>query len=79
MIAFDSSLFPDNDFSLRVCFLDNITDKKMALTARNMLKSFYSAIKDSDEYIKFVFITGVSKFSKMNLFSGLNPTSPLSR
>jgi len=52
--------------------LDNITNKEMALAARDILRSFYSAIKDSDRYIKFVFITGVSKFSKMNLFSGLN-------
>jgi len=51
--------------------LDNITDKEAALTAREILKTFYSVIKDNDRYIKFVFITGVSKFSKMNLFSGL--------
>ncbi len=44
----------------------------MAEKARNILKNFYSIIKDSDRYIKFVFITGVSKFSKLNLFSGLN-------
>ncbi|MCP3931786.1 MAG: AAA family ATPase, partial [Bacteroidetes bacterium] len=36
------------------------------------MKGFYSVIKDNDQYIQFVFITGVSKFSKMNLFSGLN-------
>ena len=52
--------------------LDNITDREQALLARNLLKSFYSVIKDNDRYLKFVFITGVSKFSKMNLFSGLN-------
>jgi hypothetical protein len=52
--------------------LDNIANKAQALVARTLLKSFYSVIKDNDRYIKFVFITGVSKFSKMNLFSGLN-------
>ncbi|MBF0266545.1 MAG: AAA family ATPase, partial [Gammaproteobacteria bacterium] len=52
--------------------LDNIADSALALEARNLLKSFYSVIKDNDQYLKFVFITGVSKFSKMNLFSGLN-------
>ncbi len=52
--------------------LDNITNKEMAVKARNILKDFYSVIKDSDRYIRFVFITGVSKFSKLNLFSGLN-------
>lgn len=52
--------------------LDNITDKKLAKTMRDRLKNIYSVIKDSDQYLKFVFITGVSKFSKVNLFSGLN-------
>ncbi len=52
--------------------LDNITNKDKAKIARNILKNFYSIIKDNDRYIRFVFITGVSKFSKLNLFSGLN-------
>ncbi len=52
--------------------LDNINDKEMALIARNILRVFYGVIKGSDKYLKFVFMTGVSKFSKMNLFSGLN-------
>ena len=52
--------------------LDNITNQEMALKARHILKNFYAVIKDSDRHIRFVFITGVSKFSKMNLFSGLN-------
>lgn len=52
--------------------LDNITDPERAKIARALLRDFYGSIKDLDEYLKFVFITGVSKFSKMNLFSGLN-------
>ncbi len=52
--------------------LDNITDPGTAAIMRDNLKNFYSVIKDSDEFIKFVFITGVSKFSKVSLFSGLN-------
>ena len=52
--------------------LDVITDKPTAIQNRKTLKNLYSAIKDSDRYIKFVLLTGVSKFSKMNLFSGLN-------
>jgi hypothetical protein len=54
--------------------LDNIhkEDKQIASDARDILRNFYSAIKSSDAYIKFVFLTGVSKFSKLNLFSGLN-------
>ncbi len=52
--------------------LDNITDKEVARQMRDAMKDFYGVIKDNDAYIQFVFITGVSKFSKMNLFSGLN-------
>ena len=52
--------------------LDNIEDKEKSKEIRDELKGFYSVIKDSDEYLKFVFLTGVSKFSKVSLFSGLN-------
>ena len=52
--------------------LDNIDNKPEATKRREELKNFYSVIKGSDEFIKFVFITGVSKFSKVSLFSGLN-------
>jgi hypothetical protein len=52
--------------------LDNIEDTQAAKLMREELKNFYSVIKESDEFIKLVFITGVSKFSKVSLFSGLN-------
>lgn len=52
--------------------LDNITESKRAIQARELLKGFYSVIKENDKYIQFGFITGVSKFSKVSLFSGLN-------
>ena len=52
--------------------LDRIEDKEKALEIREVLKDFYSVIKDSDAYIRFAFLTGVSKFSKVSLFSGLN-------
>lgn len=52
--------------------LDNIDDKEKAIQMRESLKNFYSVIKDSDEHIKLVFITGVTKFSKVSIFSGLN-------
>ncbi|MCB1156548.1 MAG: ATP-binding protein [Leptospiraceae bacterium] len=58
--------------------LDNIVKKETALEIREILKGFYSVIKDSDRYIKFAFITGVSKFSKVNLFSGLNNLTDIS-
>jgi len=52
--------------------IDNITNKKQATENRNRLADFYSTIKASDSYIRFVMLTGVSKFSKVNLFSNLN-------
>lgn len=39
---------------------------------KNLLRGFYGVIKDSAEYIRFVMITGVTKFSHVNIFSGLN-------
>jgi len=39
---------------------------------RNTLKAFYSVIKTCDEYIRFAFLTGVTKFSKISIFSDLN-------
>jgi len=52
--------------------LDNITDTATATDMREGLKNLYSVLKGADEHLKFVFITGVSKFSKVSLFSGLN-------
>jgi hypothetical protein len=52
--------------------LDNITESAVAIAMREGLKDLYSVLKDADEHLKFVFLTGVSKFSKVSLFSGLN-------
>jgi len=52
--------------------LDNITDAEMRNYARDTLKGLYEHIKYNDEYVKFAFLTGVSKFSKVSIFSGLN-------
>jgi len=52
--------------------LDNITDPEIRNYARGTLKGLYEHIKYNDEYVKFAFLTGVSKFSKVNIFSGLN-------
>ncbi len=52
--------------------LDNITDSQTARLMREELRKFYAVIKDNDPHIRLAFITGVSKFSKVSLFSGLN-------
>lgn len=58
-------------------YLDEVAKSKpdeitTADTNREILKNFYSVIKDLDVQIKFFFVTGVSKFSKVSLFSDLN-------
>ncbi len=52
--------------------LDNLTDPQMARAMREGLRNLYSVIKDQDAHLKFAFLTGVSKFSKVSIFSGLN-------
>ncbi|MCG5502113.1 ATP-binding protein [Ectothiorhodospira lacustris] len=52
--------------------LDNITDADVARELREGLKNLYSVLKDADPHLKFCLLTGVSKFSKVSLFSGLN-------
>lgn len=52
--------------------LDNLLHPETAREIRDGLRDLYSVIKDMDAHIRFAFITGVSKFSKVSLFSGLN-------
>jgi hypothetical protein len=52
--------------------VDNLDQLEVAKQGREVLRDLYTTIKDSDQYIKFAFLTGVSKFSKVSVFSGLN-------
>lgn len=52
--------------------IDKIEDRETVKENRDVLKEFYSILKSSDKHIKFVFLTGVSKFSRVSVFSGLN-------
>ena len=56
-------------------YLDNLVQ---AEENREVLKRFYSVLKDSDPYLELVFITGVSAFSKVSIFSDLNNIRNLS-
>ncbi len=49
-----------------------------ALANRDYLRGFYGIIKDSAEHVRFVLVTGVSRFSKVSLFSGLNNLKDIS-
>lgn len=58
--------------------LDNIENIPEALVIRDGMRDFYTKIKENDEYLRFAFLTGVSKFSKVSLFSGLNNLEDIS-
>jgi hypothetical protein len=52
--------------------VDNLSKIDAADANRQVLHDFYQVLKAADDHLRFVFITGVSKFSKVSLFSGLN-------
>ena len=52
--------------------LDVLEDADLARANRDYLRGLYSTLKSADAHIRFSFTTGVSRFSKVNLFSGLN-------
>ncbi len=52
--------------------LDNIENPAVAVQMRDGVKNLYSIMKSQDAHIRFIFMTGVSKFSKVSLFSGIN-------
>ncbi|WP_129409844.1 ATP-binding protein [Marinitoga lauensis] len=58
--------------------LDNINNKEKAERYREILRDFYVSIKSKDEYIKFVFLTGITKFTKTGVFSALNNLNDIS-
>ncbi len=52
--------------------LNNIHDLTVAESCRKVMHDFFAILKDVGEYLRFIFITGVTKFSKTSIFSGLN-------
>ena len=52
--------------------LDALANPEMAVANRDFLRGFYGMIKSSDAHVRFTFVTGVSKFTKVSLFSDLN-------
>ncbi len=57
---------------------DNIDDLKKANEIREFLRPFYTILKTYSKYLRFVFITGISKFTKVGIFSGLNNLDDIS-
>ena len=58
--------------------LEAIEDKEHEDHIKKVFKGFFSRLKKADEYIQFVFITGVSKFHKVSIFSDLNQLRDIS-
>ena len=52
--------------------LDVLEEHEVARANRDYLRGLYGVIKDNDAHVRFTFLTGISKFSKANLFSQLN-------
>jgi len=52
--------------------LETVDDEVLNKEIRSLLKAFYEVLKQCDEYIRFAFLTGITKFSKTTLFSGVN-------
>lgn len=58
--------------------LDTLHDDVMKNLHRDTLRAFYATLKSSDQYLRFCFLTGVTKFGQMNVFSGLNNIQDIS-
>ena len=59
-------------------YTDFVNDPDMAEQVRHVLRNYYVRIKAKDEYIRFTFITGISKFAKFGVFSTLNTPKDIS-
>lgn len=58
--------------------LDTVDNKKLQEHNRAVLKGFFSTLKSFDNYFQFIFITGVTKFHKVSIFSDLNQLKDIS-
>ena len=58
--------------------LDKLGDLEAAEAMRGALRSFYTVIKGCDEYLRFVMLTGISRFTKTGVFSAMNNLSDVS-
>lgn len=58
--------------------LETVENKTENENCRSLLRGFFGVLKPCDAYLKFVFITGVTKFSKVSIFSDLNQLNDIS-
>lgn len=58
--------------------LQTILDEDLTKAYKSTLKSFYGVLKSTDQYLRFVFLTGVTKFAQVSVFSDLNQLQDIS-
>ena len=58
--------------------LDVMHEEVMLPKLRNIMRNFYSPLKGNDRYLRFVFLTGITKFSQLSIFSELNNIANIS-
>ena len=58
--------------------LDVVHEEETLPILRNVMRNFYSPLKDCDPYLRFVFLTGITKFSQLSIFSELNNLTNIS-
>lgn len=58
--------------------LDVVHEDEQLPVLRNVIRNFYSPLKDCDSYLHFVFLTGITKFSQLSIFSELNNVKNIS-
>ena len=58
--------------------VDNLGNEQLTEAFRSQLQGFYSVMKSKDEFIRFGFLTGVTKLGKLSVFSGLNNLQDIS-
>jgi hypothetical protein len=58
--------------------IDNILNEALSKKIRKTLKAFYGALKGTGDYLRFIFLTGVTKFAQVSVFSDLNHLTDLS-
>ena len=58
--------------------LDVVHEESLLPVLRNVMRNFYSPLKKCEPYLRFVFLTGITKFSQLSIFSELNNISNVS-
>ena len=58
--------------------LETLENESLHEANRTQLKAFYTVLKSSDAYVRFSFLTGITRFSKVSIFSGLNNLDDIS-